>query len=112
MSINGSWSLFYDWGCTGSYGQAGLAFNADGTFIMDGATEASGNWALIDGTFLLNWNSGPAIYGGNLTGAAMAGGMVVFGDLKGCWYATQTTSAVLSAESKQAFDMAGNKIEQ
>jgi hypothetical protein len=43
MSIAGQWTLFYSWGCSGSYNQTSITFNANGTFKTgDGF---SGQWA-------------------------------------------------------------------
>jgi len=43
MSIAGQWTFFYSWGCSGTYNQTSITFNANGTFKTgDGF---SGQWA-------------------------------------------------------------------
>ena len=47
MSIVGQWTLFYSFGCSGSYNQSTVTFDNNGTFKTgDGF---SGQWALLSG---------------------------------------------------------------
>ncbi|HEX9170670.1 MAG TPA: hypothetical protein VF886_17380 [Roseiarcus sp.] len=71
MSIVGNWTLFYSWGCSGSYNQATLTFNNNGTFkTSDGF---SGQWALNGGDVQWVYEPTPsAVYSGNVIGGAMA----------------------------------------
>lgn len=92
VKISGQWTLHYSWGVTGRYASANLNFLSNGTF--NGAT--TGKWVQQDGTILLAFNTGPAIYAGNLDGNVGTGAMSTFAGYDGCWYLTkQGTVGVL-----------------
>jgi hypothetical protein len=109
MAVSGNWVLHFSWGCTGSYGQANILFNTNGTFSIGGS---SGQWRQRDGTILLSFASGPAKYGGTVNGNVGSGAMSTFAGLDGCWYLTrQGITGVVpqaTAEAEQEFDVSGN----
>jgi len=114
MSIVGTWTLHYSFGCSGTYAQATVTFNANGTFhTSDGF---SGHWALLAGN--VHWVYEPtpsAAYSGNVIGGAMNGMMTNFHiGAQGCWYATiPTIPAAFATEKKvehaQQLDSSGGR---
>jgi hypothetical protein len=110
MTVSGTYVLHYSWGCTGSYGQASITFNSDGTF----AGAAAGSWRQREGTLLLSFSSGPAKYGGTVNGNVGSGAMSTFAGLDGCWYLTkQGTIGVAESTDRsagQAADVAGGGL--
>jgi hypothetical protein len=109
MAVSGSWTLHYSWGCTGSYGQLNVTFNANGTF----SGGLAGKWVQQDGTLLLGFDGGPAKYGGTLNGNVGSGAMSTFTGTNGCWYLTKAGTAGIAAEEaqeqQQEFDAAGSQ---
>ena len=108
MSVSGNWTGHFSWGCTSTYGQFNITFNANGTF---GGTFA-GKWVQQDGTLLLSFDTGPAKYGGTIDGNVGSGAMSTFTGTNGCWYLTkQGTVGIAEAAApapKQSHDAAGN----
>lgn len=108
MSIKGNWVLQYCWSPVTNYSQANIAFNDDRTFTIG---TMKGNWRLTDGTLMLNFLTGPAIYGGNLDGNAGVGAMTTFGGLEGNWIlGKEGATAPVAQSAKQAFDPSGNRL--
>jgi len=101
MSIVGQWTLFYSWGCSGSYNQSTVNFANNGTFKTgDGY---SGQWASLSGD--VHWVYEPtpnAVYSGNVIGGAMNGMMTNFRTGgQGCWYATMAKIPPVFATEKK-----------
>lgn len=96
MAIPGTWTLFYDWDCDGTYSQTSINFNANGTFST--GEGSSGKWMQASGMILWKFNGIDTCYGGNFASKAMVGISSTFGGLNGCWYATQSTATILAAE--------------
>jgi hypothetical protein len=113
MSVSGNWIGHFSWGCTSTYGQFNITFNANGTF----AGTFAGKWAQQDGTLLLSFNTGPAKYGGTVDGNVGSGAMSTFdGSANGCWYLTKQgtvgvveTAGAVAPAHRQTHDAAGNK---
>ena|SRR5262249_18515018 len=110
MPVSGNWILHFSWGCTPTYGQTPITFNANGTF----SGPFTGKWAQQDGTLLLSFDNGPAKYGGTVDGNVGSGAMSTFAaPPNGCWYLTKQGTAGIVAEAadarKQSHDAAGNK---
>ena len=114
MSIVGDWTLYYDWGCGGSYTAAGITFNNDGTFsTSEDEVSETGKWVQNDGMVLFQFDSFKTTYGGNLAGNVMVGIMSTFAGLNGCWYAIKVGSTtMLAKERKPEFDASGKKTKQ
>ncbi len=114
MSLAGNWTLHYSWGCSGSYGNTSLTFNANGTF-KDGQGH-SGQWASLVGQVQFVYEPTPsAVYSGNVSGGTMSGMMTNFhlGE-QGCWYAIMTKIPEAHATAKKVehaeqLDAAGEK---
>jgi hypothetical protein len=101
MSIVGQWTLFYSWGCSGSYSQTTITFNSNGTFKTgDGY---SGQWAALAGDVQWVYEPTPsAVYSGNVIGGAMNGMMTNFHlGVQGCWYATMPKIPTAFATEKK-----------
>ena len=110
LKISGNWTLHYSWNSTGSYNQANLVFNSDGT--LTGAL--AGKWVQQYGIILLAFNAGPAKYAGNIDGNVGTGAMTTFAGLDGCWYLTKVGTVglmpeIISSRIVGEVDVAGNK---
>lgn len=114
MSVSGNWTLHYSWGCSSSYAQFSITFNAGGTF----GGSFTGKWVQQDGTLLLSFDAGPAKYGGTIDGNAGSGAMSTFTGSNGCWYIIKAGTTGIMAEAEgakaaakpsQPLDAAGNK---
>lgn len=111
LKISGQWVLHFDWGVTGRFSQVPLTFNADGTFTGGG----NGLWQQKDGTLMLHWNTGPAIYSGSLDGDIGSGAMTTFAGSDGSWYLYRQGNVglvppTLEEEAPQHLDATGNPV--
>ena len=87
MAIPGSWTLFYDWGCDGSYSSAPITFNAGGTLSCPPYT---GLWVQVAGMLLFTFNNSETTYAGNWGSKCVNGIMTTFAGLNGCFYMLQS----------------------
>ena len=113
VAIVGQWTLYYDWGCDGTYGKAGITFNNDGTFTVTEDSETNvGKWAQNDGMILWQYDTIKTTYGGNFVKNVMVGMMSAFegGNDDGCWYAIKRVAPV--EKRKTEFDSTGKKAKQ
>jgi hypothetical protein len=105
--MTGAWVLHFNWG-TGSYSQANITFNADGTFAGPG----NGKWRQRDGTLQLSFDGGPAKYGGAIDGNVGTGAMSTFAGLNGYWYLVkQGTVGVKPEAAAAAYDASGKALQ-
>ena len=111
MSVSGEWTLHFDWGCSGTYGQVPMTFNNDGTFNLAPYT---GVWTENEGKIIWRFDTAlNTVYGGDVVDAAMVGISSTFTGLTGCWYALQGSSTTMAfAERAAETDVAGNKTNQ
>jgi len=103
MSIAGTWTLHFSWGCSGGYNSTSLTFNTNGTFNTGDGFH--GQWSVVGGNVQFVYEPTPsAVYSGNVTGGAMVGMMTNFSfGGHGCWYGTTTTiPPALAAKTKVA----------
>jgi hypothetical protein len=105
MAINGNWTLFFDWGCSGSYQKVGLTFNGDGTWTSNQGHR--GRWVEIGGMFILNFAGTATIYTGNVSGLAMTGVSTTFSGFNGCWHAIKDGIATTLKKPDDQRDFAG-----
>jgi hypothetical protein len=104
----GEWTLNFDWGCTGNYAQAPMTLVGNGTLSV--LTNETGEWVENDGKIMWRFDTGPAVYSGDIIGPAMVGIMSTFQGLNGCWYATVGSSTTMAfAARKPEHDVAGNR---
>ena len=87
MPITGNWTLFYDWGCDGSYSKTTMTINAGGTWTS--GEGHSGQWVQNAGMFVFNFNNSKTSYAGNLASRSITGISTTFGGLNGCFYMLQ-----------------------
>ena len=106
MSGSGEWMLFYDWGCSGSYGKTPITFSSDGTFSSPPYT---GKWYESEGKIMWRFDTATnTAYSGDQVGLAMTGISSTFAGLNGCWYALSLAiQEKLAAVSRQEVDVAG-----
>ena len=105
----GSWTLHYDWNCTGNYSQAPMSLNGDGTLSV--LSSETGERVENDGKIMWRFNTGPAVYSGDIIGPAMVGISSTFQGQNGCWYAVAGGSTSMTIEARRPeFGVAGNKM--
>ena len=105
--VTGSWTLYFDWNCDGSYTSVGLTINANGTFT----TGSSGKWTQLEGMIEWKFDNTTTAYGGNVLGDAMVGSMSTFNGLDGCWYALKSGSMAAHAlQSSDSHDATGEAV--
>jgi len=92
MSVSGTFTLHFSFGCSGTYGTTTLTFNNDGTFSTGSGN--SGRWSQTNGNALWRYNGDSAIYAGVVNGGAIVGNMVNFAaNNAGCFYASKDTAS-------------------
>jgi len=77
----GTATLFFDWGCDGTYSSIAITFNADGTFNVGGST---GVWVNIAGFLTFTYNGLETTYTSVVASRASAGVNTTFAGLNGC----------------------------
>jgi hypothetical protein len=87
VAIAGNWTLFYDWGCDGSYSSTSMTVNADGTWTS--GEGYSGLWVQVAGMFMFTFNNLETTYAGVLASMSITGIMTTFSGLTGCFYMLQ-----------------------
>lgn len=88
----GTATLFFDWGCDGSYSSTSITFNANGTFSTGDSN--SGTWVRIGGTAAGNqagmitfqFTGSSTTYSNVNTSSAATGIQSTFSGLNGCHY--------------------------
>jgi len=108
--VLGTWNLNYDWLCSGTYVQATITFNPNGTF--SDSQGLSGIWSSHDTQILFQYNSSHTTYEGSIVESAVVGISSTFnggqGGQSGCWYAIKTTATARpSAEGTQELTTSG-----
>jgi hypothetical protein len=98
MSVSGDWTLLYSWNGSPDYGSSAIRVQQDGTL-------------------LLHYDTGPAIYGGTVDGDAGSGASSTFEGVNGFWVLVKegvTGLAIREADSarvlQHSHDVAGNKL--
>lgn len=105
MDIIGEWTLYYDWGCIGKYGNAGIVFTSDGHFETSEKDKCKGNWYQVDDMILWQYDGQPVVaYAGNI-GTNMMSGLMGMYDSKasGRWHAIKSASEISAKEGKLKF---------
>ena len=105
MSVSGTFSLHFSFGCSGSYATSTVTFNADGTFSDGGG--GAGKWSQTNGNIIWRYNGDSAIYAGVVNGGAIVGNMINFSiSAAGCFYASKATT---SAATETDLEPTGEK---
>ncbi|HEU4391042.1 MAG TPA: hypothetical protein VFV34_24765 [Blastocatellia bacterium] len=104
MGIPQNWTLFFNWGCGGTYTSTPIEFNPDQTFKIPAFGE-SGVWVENGGTILFTFlpaGSTPTTYGGNVNGGAMVGAQIFASTppVQGCFYAIEGTAHASQTSDK------------
>jgi hypothetical protein len=104
----GEWTLNYDWNCTGNYTAVPMLLNGDGTLTV--LSSETGEWVENDGKIMWRFDTGPAVYSGDIIGPAMVGISSTFQGLNGCWYAVTGSGTAMALEArKPVYDVTGNR---
>ena len=109
MAVPGNWTLFYDWGCDGTYSKATMTVNSNGTWTnSEGYT---GPWVQQAGMFMFTFNNLDTTYAGNLASKSITGISTTFTGLNGCFYMLQEGVPTAFAAERVAGhrDAAGNE---
>jgi hypothetical protein len=99
-AVPGSWTLFYDWNCTGNYSQTSMTVNSNGTWTN--GQGYSGSWVQEAGMFLFDFNNSKTTYGGNLASKSITGIQTTFGGLSGCFYMLEAGAPAAHGEKRVA----------
>lgn len=95
MSVSGLFSLHFSFGCTGSYANSTVTFNADGTFKTGDGHK--GKWSQTNGNIIWRYDGDSAIYAGVVNGGAIVGNMINFSiKAAGCFYCNSSTIKALT----------------
>jgi hypothetical protein len=108
VPVPGSWRLFFDWGCDGSYSTLAMTVNSNGTWTSTGF---SGPWVQEAGMFMFTFNGAETTYAGNLASKSITGISTTFAGLRGCFHMLQAgvpTTVAAEREADQR-DAAGRK---
>jgi hypothetical protein len=99
MALPGNWTLFYDWGCGGSYGSTSMTINANGTWTN--GQGYSGPWAQAAGMLTFKFNNSNTTYSGNVASKSVTGIQSTFGGSNGCFYMLEAGAPAAKAEAHQ-----------
>jgi hypothetical protein len=86
--IAGNWTLYFDWGSTGSFSVDSLTLDSDGTFTLAGH---DGTWSLDGDSFTMTFGADSTTYWGTLASSRkyLAGTMKSYAGVLGQWHATK-----------------------
>jgi hypothetical protein len=122
MAVPGNWTLFYDWGCNGTYSRATMTVNPDGTWTNNEGS--SGSWTRTTvttpegttvpqdaGMFVFTFDNLETTYAGNLASKSITGTSTTFTGLTGCFYMLQegVPTAFVAERVAGQRDIAGNE---
>jgi hypothetical protein len=99
MPVTGNWTLYYDWGCTGSYGSTSMTINANGTWTN--GQGFSGVWVQAAGMLTFKFNNINTTYSGNLASKSVTGIESTFGGENGCFYLLQAGAPTAMEETRE-----------
>jgi hypothetical protein len=106
MAIPGNWSLFYDWGCGGSYGSTPMTIDGNGTWTN--GEGYNGAWAESAGMLLFQFANSQTTYGGNVASGSITGIQSTFAGLSGCFYMLhESAPTALEERRAEAADSSG-----
>ncbi|MGH3988736.1 MAG: hypothetical protein ACRDTZ_15705 [Pseudonocardiaceae bacterium] len=100
MAFPGSWTLFYDWDCDGSYSSTSMSVDTNGTFTI--GEGASGLWVQGAGMTIFTFNDLETTYAGNLASKSVTGISTTFSGLNGCFYMLQAGVPTAFVEERVA----------
>lgn len=98
-NMYGSWTLSYDWACSGNAVNTPMTLNNNGTFQLP-SQSLSGNWAFSGDSIVFKFTSSNTTYSGIAYSRTMKGRSVTFSGSYGCWTANKT-SGTTSSQSQQ-----------
>jgi hypothetical protein len=92
-NMYGSWTLSYDWNCSGNSTSTPMTVGSNGTFQLP-SQGSSGNWAFAGDTIILKFTGGTT-YTGSAYSRSMKGRSTTFSGSYGCWTANKTSTTSL-----------------
>ena len=81
MSVPGSWTLFYDWGSTGTYRSTPMTIALNNTWTN--GEGYSGTWVQVAGILAFQFNNSTTTYSGNLADKSVTGVNTTFSGSSG-----------------------------
>ena len=107
VPVTGNWTLYYDWGCDGSYSSTSITVNTNGTVTSGGGY--SGPWVQEAGMLMFTYNNSETTYAGNLASRSITGISTTFAGLNGCFYMLQEgVPSALAPDEPEPADEAGD----
>ena len=108
MSVAGSWTLFFNWGCAGTtYGTRPMTISANGTWTN--GEGYSGVWVQEAGMLTFKFDNSNTTYSGNVANSSITGIQSTFAGLNGCFYmlAAGAPTAIDAKAAKHKADSSG-----
>ncbi len=99
-SIYGTWTLSYDWYCSGNPSSTPITFKNDGTFTIQGFT---GKWSFAGDSIVFKFSGFDTTYSGIAYSGTMKGRSTTFSNLYGCWTASKTSSTTSQQQAKPQY---------
>ena len=93
-SIYGTWTLYYDWSCSGSPSSTSITFKNNGTFS---GSAGSGNWSFAGDSIVFKFSSGTT-YTGIEYSKTMKGRSTTYNSSYGCWTATKISNTTSTTQ--------------
>ena len=100
MAVTGQWTLHFDWGFTGGYGNTPMTVNANGTWTN--GEGYSGTWFQAAGMFVFTFNNSTVVYAGNISYMSVTGTQRGVGAMTGAFYMLQQGAAAAQAAAVAA----------
>jgi hypothetical protein len=96
MAVPGNWTLYYNWGLTGAYGNTPMTVNANDTWTN--GQGYNGTWFQVAGMFVFQFTTG-TVYAGNIAYMAIVGTQRASSGGTGAFYMLQqgATEAAVAA---------------
>lgn len=100
-SIVGTWTLYYDWYCDGSYSHTPLTFYSNGTWRA--GTGTHGRWDFVENTLLRNYDGSQTVYSGYAASRSATGVMTTFRTgANGCFFLAKGNLLSVQGQSTNA----------
>lgn len=105
MTVTGTWLLYFNLECSGTYYRATITFSENGTFTV--SDSATGTWAQLDGMVTWQYDGGITVYAGNVVGGVIVGMIAALTEPPGCFYCLRNPSPNAETDAAPARNSAG-----
>jgi hypothetical protein len=100
MSVPGSWTLYYDWNSTGTYGSTSMTIASNNTWTN--GQGYNGIWVQVAGILTFQFNNSKVTYSGNIADKSVTGVNTTFAGLNGSFYMLEKGAAAATAHAKES----------